>query len=102
MSLSLIKELWLKIKNPSMLIEPSTIPLNEEQEKNIISSNNTNKSENNFLSSKDYKLIFDYLSQKFPEVREIFSKFNAEDFFMFIEKSDFKEYRLNETIYEKN
>ena len=102
MSLSLIKELWLKIKNPSMLIEPSTIPLNEEQEKNIISSNNTNKSENNFLSSKDYKLIFDYLSQKFPEVREIFSKFNAEDFFMFIEKSDFKEYRINETIYEKN
>ena len=79
MSLSLIKELWLKIKNPSMLIEPS----NEEQEKNIISSNNTNKSENNFLSSKDYKLIFDYLSQKFPEVREIFSKFNAEDFFFF-------------------
>ena len=102
MSLSLIKELWLKIKNPSMIIEPSTIPLNEEQEKNIISSNNTNKSENNFLSSKDYKLIFDYLSQKFPEVREIFSKFNAEDFFMFIEKSDFKEYRINETIYEKN
>ena len=99
MSLSLIKELWLKIKNPSMIIEPSTISLNEEQEKNNISSN---KNQNNFLSPKDYKLISDYLSQKFPEVREIFSKFNADDFFMFIEKSDFKEYPLNETIYEKN
>ena len=99
MSLSLIKELWLKIKNSSMHIEPSTIPLNEEKEKTNIPYH---KHENNFLSSKDYKLIFDYFSQKFPEVREIFSKFNAEDFFLFIEKSDFKEYAINETISEKN
>ena len=34
-------------------------------------------------------------------MRETFSKFNAEDFF-FIEKSDFKEYRIDVTIYEKN
>ena len=101
MSLSLIKEFWLKIKNPSMTLEPSTIPLNEKPEKNNTISIDTQK-ENKFLSSKEYKLISDYFSQKFPEVREIFSKFNAEDFFVFIEKSDFKEYITNETIYEKN
>ena len=101
MSLSLIKEFWLKIKNPSTTLEPSTIPLNEKPETNNTISIDT-QIENKFLSSKEYKLISDYFSQKFPEVREIFSKFNAEDFFVFIEKSDFKEYITNETIYEKN
>ena len=33
---------------------------------------------------------------------EIFSKFNGEDYFTFIENSDFKEFAINETIYEKN
>ena len=100
MSLSLIKELWLKIKNsPSV-----TIPLDEEQEKNntiSIEKENLNR-ENKILPSKDYKFISDFFSQKFPEVREIFSKFNGEDYFTFIENSDFKEFAINETIYEKN
>ena len=100
MSLSLIKELWFKIKN-----SPSrTIPLDEEQEKNntiSIEKENLNR-ENKILPSKDYKFISDFFSQKFPEVREIFSKFNGEDYFTFIENSDFKEFTINETIYEKN
>jgi CRP-like cAMP-binding protein len=93
MSLSLIKELWSKTKNPDKL----TIPLNEDQEQNIIFNN-----QNNSLISEDYKLISDYFSQKFPEVRDIFSKFNSEDYYKFIINSNFNEYSEKELIFAKN
>ena len=93
MSLSLIKELWSKTKNPDKL----TIPLNEDQDQNIIFNN-----QNNSLISEDYKLIFDYFSKKFPEVRDIFSKFNSEDYYKFIINSNFNEYSEKELIFAKN
>ena len=93
MSLSLIKELWSKTKNPDKL----TIPLNEDQDQNIIFNN-----QNNSLISEDYKLISDYFSQKFPEVRDIFSKFNSEDYYKFIINSNFNEYSEKELIFAKN
>ena len=93
MSLSLIKELWSKTKNPDKL----TIPLNEDQDQNIIFNN-----QNNSLISEDYKFISDYFSQKFPEVRDIFSKFNSEDYYKFIINSNFNEYSEKELIFAKN
>ena len=97
MSLSLIKELWLKTKRQETYNNESSISLNEDCDQNII-FNNKNKS----LLSKDYKFISDYLSKKFPEVRDIFSKFNSEDYFSFIEHSNFREYSEKEIIYAKN
>ena len=93
MSLSLIKELWSKTKNPDKL----TIPLNEDQDQNIIFNN-----QNNSLISEDYKFISDYFSQKFPEVRDIFSKFNSDDYYKFIINSNFNEYSEKELIFAKN
>ena len=93
MSLSLIKELWSKTKNPDKL----TIPLNEDQDQNIIFNNR-----NNSLISEDYKFISDYFSQKFPEVRDIFSKFNSDDYYKFIINSNFNEYSEKELIFAKN
>ena len=93
MSLSLIKELWSKTKNPDKL----TIPLNEDQDQNIIFNN-----QNNSLISEDYKLISDYFSQKFPEVRDIFSRFNSDDYYKFIINSNFNEYSEKELIFAKN
>jgi hypothetical protein len=93
MSLSLIKELWFKTKNPDKLI----IPLNEDQDQNIIFNN-----QNNSLISEDYKFISDFFSQKFPEVRDIFSKFNSEDYYKFIINSSFNEYSEKELIFAKN
>ena len=114
MSLSLIKELWLKTKNQESNIDSInttlTIPLNEDSE-NIIMINDENKNSlnknvfntnNKFLDNKDYKFISDYLTQKFPEVRDIFSKFNSEDYFLFINNSNFKEYSEKEIIFNKN
>ena len=114
MSLSLIKELWLKTKNQESNIDSInttlTIPLNEDSE-NIIMINDENKNSlnknvfntsNKFLDNKDYKFISDYLTQKFPEVRDIFSKFNSEDYFLFINNSNFKEYSEKEIIFKKN
>ena len=97
MSLSLIKELWIKTKKQEINIDKSIIPLNENSEQNII-FNNKNKS----LLSEDYKFISDYLSQKFIEVKDIFSKFNSEDYYTFIENSNYKEYSEKELIYAKN
>ena len=97
MSLSLIKELWLKTKRQETYNNESSISLNEDCDQNII-FNNKNKS----LLSKDYRFISDYLSKKFPEVRDIFSKFNSEDYFSFIEHSNFREYSEKEIIYAKN
>ena len=97
MSLSLIKELWLKTKRQETNNNESSISLNEDTDQNII-FNNKNKS----LLSKDYKFISDYLSKKFPEVRDIFSKFNSEDYFSFIDHSNFREYSEKEIIYAKN
>ena len=93
MSLSLIKELWSKTKNPDKL----TIPLNEDQDQNVIFNN-----QNNSLISEDYKFISDYFSQKFPEVRDIFSKFNSDDYYKFIINSNFNEYSEKELIFAKN
>ena len=81
MSLSAIKELWQKIKNPS-----------ENQE---------NKQKNS-LSPEDFRFIYDYMCQKFGETKEIFSKFNNEDYYSFIDISDIKEYSENDLIFEKN
>ena len=85
MSLSLIKELWSKTKN-----QETNIDINEDQE------------HNKSISTSDYKFISDYLTQKFIEVKNIFSKFNAEDYYSFIENSNFKEYLEKEIIYSKN
>jgi len=93
MSLSLIKELWFKTKNPDKLI----IPLNEDHDQNIIFNN-----QNNSLISEDYKFISDFFSQKFPEVRDIFSKFNSDDYYKFIINSSFNEYSEKELIFAKN
>ena len=78
MSLSSIKELWQKIKNPSEI--------------------NANKA----LSQEDYRLIADYMLQKFAETREIFSRFNAEDYYSFIENSTFIEFSENDLMFSKN
>ena len=85
MYLSLIKELWSKTKN-----QETNIDINEDQE------------HNKSISTSDYKFISDYLTQKFIEVKNIFSKFNAEDYYSFIENSNFKEYLEKEIIYSKN
>ena len=85
MSLSLIKELWTQIKT-----------------KEINLDTNEDKEHNKSLSTKDFKFISDYLAQKFIEVNNIFSKFNAEDYYTFIENSFFKEYLEKEIIYNKN
>ena len=85
MSLSLIKELWSKTKN-----QETNIDINEDKE------------HNKSISTSDYKFISDYLTQKFIEVKNIFSKFNAEDYYSFIENSNFKEYLEKEIIYSKN
>ena len=53
MSLSSIKDLWEKIKKPDQ-INPSKT-----------------------LSPEDFRLISDYMTQKFAESREIFTKFNS-------------------------
>ena len=78
MSLSSIKELWQKIKNPNEI--------------------NANKA----LSQEDYRLIADYMLQKFAETREIFSRFNAEDYYSFIENSTFIEFSENDLMFAKN
>ena len=78
MSLSSIKDLWEKIKKPDQ-INPSKT-----------------------LSPEDFRLISDYMTQKFAESREIFTKFNSDDFYSFIEKSTFLEYNENDLIYAKN
>ena len=85
MSLSLIKELWTQIKTKDINLD-----INEDKE------------HNKSLSTKDFKFISDYLAQKFIEVNNIFSKFNAEDYYTFIENSYFKEYLEKEIIYNKN
>ena len=78
MSLSSIKELWLKIQNSNEI--------------------NVNKE----LLPEDFRLIGDYMVQKFNETREIFSKFNSNDYYSFIEKSTFLEFLENEMIFAKN
>ena len=110
MSLSLIKELWLKIKKSEQNPQNSTIPLNEDSDKiNSIESNKDIKiskriikNENKSLSLGDYKFISDLLSQKFLEVRDIFTKFNSEDYYTFIENSNFHEYSEKDLIFAKN
>ena len=78
MSLSSIKDLWQKIKNPNEI--------------------NANKA----LSQEDYRLIADYMLQKFAETREIFFRFNAEDYYSFIENSTFIEFSENDLMFAKN
>ena len=78
MSLSSIKDLWQKFSKPDEI--------------------NPSKS----LSPEDFGMISDYMSQKFPESREIFIKFNSEDFYSFIKKSTFVEYNENDLIYAKH
>ena len=78
MSLSSIKDLWQKIQNPNEI------------------------KENKLLSQEDFRLIADYICQKFFETREIFLKFNSDDFYSFIEKSSFLEYGEKDLIFEKN
>ena len=77
MSLSSIKELWQKIQNPN------EINMNKE------------------LLPEDFRLIGDYMVQKFNETKEIFSKFNSNDYYSFIEKSTFLEYLENEWYFPK-
>ena len=76
MSLSSIKELWQKIKNRTENQDNSATP-NEPR---------------NSLSPEDYRLIYDYMCQKFMETKEMLSKFSAEDFYLFIQNSEFLEH----------
>ena len=78
MSLSSVKDIWQKIQNPNEI------------------------KENKSLTQEDFRLISDYMCQKFIETRQIFSKFNSDDFYSFIEKSSFLEYKEKELIFEKN
>ena len=78
MSLSSIKELWQKVKESNDI----------KDKKNI--------------SHEDFRLIADYMTQKFSETREIFSKLNSNDYYSFIEKSTFLEYSENDLIFAKN
>ena len=88
MSLSSIKELWQKIKNTT-----------ENQNNSATSST---KEPRNSLSPEDYRLVYDYMCQKFMETKEMFSKFSAEDFYLFIQKSEFLEHSEKDLIFSKN
>ena len=102
MSLSSIKELYQKIKNP----EGNQGNSLENSENNNTNANTGNKFSFNksrkSLSPENYRLIADYMVQKFQEAREIFFKFNAEDYYSFIEESNFVEYGEKDLIFEKN
>ena len=111
MSLSSIKELWQKIEKPEEKQENPAVQTTEntetikEKEENTSKSNETKFSNNNqrkSISPEDYRMIKDYLVQKFPEAREIFLKFNSEDYYSFIESSTFKEYAEKDLIFAKN
>ena len=91
MSLSSIKELWQKIKNTT-----------ENQNNSATPSTNTTIEPRNSLSPEDYRLIYDYMCQKFMETKEMFSKFSAEDFFLFIQNSEFLEHSEKDLIFSKN
>ena len=78
MSLSSIKDLWEKIQKSDEI------------------------KENRLLSQEDFRLISDYICQKFIETRQIFSKFNSDDFYSFIKKSSFLEFGEKELIFKKN
>jgi len=105
MSLSSIKELYQKIKNP----EGNQGNSAENSESNN-TNNNTGNNESKFslnkprksLSPENYRMIADYMVQKFQESREIFFKFNSEDYYSFIEESNFVEYGEKDLIFEKN
>ena len=55
----------------------------------------------NLLSPEDYRLIYDYMCQKFMEIKEMFSKFSAEDFYLFIQNSNFLEHSGKDLIFPK-
>ena len=102
MSLSSIKELYQKIKNP----EGNQGNSLENSENNNTNANTGNKFSFNksrkSLSPENYRLIADYMVQKFQETREIFFKFNSEDYYSFIEESNFVEYNEKDLMFEKN
>ena len=102
MSLSSIKELYQKIKNPEGNQGNSV----ENSENNNTNANTGNKFSFNksrkSLSPENYRLIADYMVQKFQETREIFFKFNSEDYYSFIEESNFVEYNEKDLMFEKN
>ena len=102
MSLSSIKELYQKIKNPEGNQGNSV----ENSENNNTNANTGNKFSFNksrkSLSPENYRLIADYMVQKFQETREIFFKFNSEDYYSFIEESNFVEYDEKDLIFKKN
>ena len=65
MSLSLIKELWSKIQKQEINTDNSTIPLNEDLDKNNIINNEKDNilkinKFNNSLIAEDYKFIHDF------------------------------------------
>ena len=102
MSLSSIKELYQKIKNPEgnqgNSVENSENSNTNANTGNKFSFNKSRKS----LSPENYRLIADYMVQKFQETREIFFKFNSEDYYSFIEESNFVEYNEKDLMFEKN
>ena len=102
MSLSSIKELYQKIKNPEGNQGNSV----ENSENNNTNANTGNKFSFNksrkSLTPENYRLIADYMVQKFQETREIFFKFNSEDYYSFIEESNFVEYNEKDLMFEKN
>ena len=102
MSLSSIKELYQKLKNPEgnqgNSVENSENSNTNANTGNKFSFNKSRKS----LSPENYRLIADYMVQKFQETREIFFKFNSEDYYSFIEESNFVEYNEKDLMFEKN
>ena len=109
MSLSSIKELYQSIKK----LEENQENAAENSENNNTNINTADKPKNNepkfsfnkprkSLSPENYRMFADYMIQKFQESREIFAKFNSEDYYSFIEESNFVEYGEKDLMFEKN
>ena len=111
MSLSSIKELYQKIKNPEGN-QGNSAENSENNNTNATAGESNLPKSNEFkfsfnkprksLSPENYRMLADYMVQKFQETREIFFKFNAEDYYSFIEESNFVEYGEKDLIFEKN
>ena len=62
------------------------------------STTSINQISKDLFTDGDYQSASDYITLKFPETSQIFSKFSYEDFYKFILLSEYKEYKENELI----
>ena len=73
---------------------------NAQQPTNSTTTNN--KIPNDLFTTEDYHSISDYITHKFAETAQIFSKFSYEDFYQFILISEYKDYKENELVMHKD